>query len=337
MSTAVAERHGVSPQQFEAEILPAYAPVVLRGLAADWPAVAAGRAGPRSMADYLKRFDGGRPLQAMVAPPAVKGRFFYSDDLQGFNFDRVEIPLGVLVDELVKMAGHPAAPAVYAGAVEAAEAFPGWTQANPLPLPAPLATPRLWIGNASQVATHFDMSTNIAVVAAGRRRFSLFPPEAAADLYVGPLDVTIAGQPTSMVDLEAPDLGRYPQFAQALAVMQTADLEPGDAIFIPPMWWHNVKAMGPLNLLVNYWFGEATALSPFTALIHALAAVRDLPPGQRAAVKAWFEHYVFSDAAPQIADHLPAARRGVLGPPGEARNTRTRDYLLKALGGRPKA
>ncbi len=58
----VAEVHGVTPERFTDEIVPAYRPVVLRGLVAHWSAVAAGRAGPAAMADYIRRFDGGRPI-----------------------------------------------------------------------------------------------------------------------------------------------------------------------------------------------------------------------------------------------------------------------------------
>src|SRR3546814_2525666 len=59
-----------------------------------------------------------------------------------------------------------------------------------------------------------------------------------------------------MVDLAAPDLTRYPRFAEALAHAMTAELEPGDAIYIPGLWWHDVQAAGPFNVLVNYWWGH---------------------------------------------------------------------------------
>ena len=328
---AVDEVHAVTPERFRDEIAVGYAPVIMRGVASQWPAVRAGRGGPAAMAEYLARFGGRRPLAAMIGPPAIKGRFFYSDDFKGLNFDRVEIPLETLVGELLKMAGHPAPPAVYAGAVAAADSFPGFAAENVMPLDVPKAIARLWVGNASQVAAHYDGSANIAVVAAGKRRFSLFPPEQGANLYVGPLDFTVAGQPTSMVDLEAIDLERFPLFSTALNTMRVADLAPGDALFIPPFWWHGVKAEGPLNVLVNYWYGEMAALSPFTALIHALVSIRDLPQGERAAVRDWFERYVFNDAAAQVADHLPPHVRGVLGPPGPERDARARDYLLKVI------
>jgi len=328
----VAEVHGVTPERFAEEIVPAYRPVVLRGLVAHWPAVAAGRAGPAAMADYIRRFDGGRPANVMVAGPEIGGRFFYAPDMVGFNFTRAQVMLPILLDQLVAQAEDPAPPALYAGAATAPDTFPGWVEANPLPLATPEATPRLWIGNASRVSTHYDVSSNIAAVVAGPRRFVLFPPEQGPNLYVGPLDQTIAGQPTSMVDLQSPDLERFPRFAEAMAAMQVAELEPGDAIFVPSLWWHDVSASGPLNVLVNYWWGQQASASPFPALIHALLAVRDLPPGEREAVRGWFDHYVFGEGAARAGDHLPKAARGVLDTPSATRSERIRGYLMRALG-----
>ena len=80
--------------------------------------------------------------------------------------------------------------------------------------------PRVWFGNRVTVQTHYDISSNIACVVAGRRRFTLFPPEQLVNLYVGPLEFTLAGQPISMVKLEQPDFERYPRFRQALAAAQ---------------------------------------------------------------------------------------------------------------------
>jgi hypothetical protein len=55
----------------------------------------------------------------------------------------------------------------------------------------------IWIGNRTRIAAHYDLPDNVAVVAAGHRRFTLFPPEQVRNLYVGPVDFTRrpAGQP----------------------------------------------------------------------------------------------------------------------------------------------
>lgn len=327
---AVCEIFDTTPDTFE-EIASGYQPVVLRGLARDWPGVAAGRAGDAELARYLARFQGGKPLNLLAGGPQIDGRFFYRDDMRGFNFERGQITLQLLLEALLNEADNPAPPALYAGSASAPDHFPGWSEENVLPLATPGAVPRVWIGNASRVSTHYDASSNIAVVVAGRRRFSLFPPEQAANLYVGPLDVTMAGQPTSMVDIEAPDLARFPRFRDAVAAMQVAELEPGDAIFVPSLWWHEVRATGPLNVLVNYWWGQADQGSPFPALVHAILSIRDLPPGEREAMRAWFDLYVFGDDARHVADHLPASAHGILGPPSPQRNQMMRGFLQRTL------
>ncbi|AGH44341.1 cupin-like domain-containing protein [Paraglaciecola psychrophila] len=83
------------------------------------------------------------------------------------------------------------------------------------------------------VAPHFDEASNIAVVAAGKRRFTFFPPEQIKNLYIGPLDFTPSGQPISLVNLRDPDLKRFPRYEEAYKNAMSVELNPGDAIYIP--------------------------------------------------------------------------------------------------------
>lgn len=321
---------------FVREIVPSFRPVVLRGLARDWPVVAAGAEGPRALADYLARQDNGRPVDIMTGPPELDGRFFYAPDLRGFNFQIDKAPLGAVLARLLALIDDPHPHGLYAGAILASEHLPGFVGANPLPLALPTtdAMPRVWIGNASHVSPHYDLSDNIAVVVAGQRRFTLFPPEQTRNLYVGPLNMTPAGQPVSMVDLRTPDMERYPRFAEAWSHAVAADLEPGDAIYIPTLWWHAVEAHGPFNMLVNYWHNHPDHGGAFLALVHALLAVRDEPLPRRQAWAAWFDHLVFGEDAPHAADHLPDHARGVQGPASRARAEAIRTFVARGLTGR---
>lgn len=311
---------------------------MLREQVADWPAVRAASEGRQAAAQYLTRFDRGAPVEVMVGAPAIRGRFFYRDDWQGFNFARQRVTLGQLVAELLRIADDPSPHALYAGAAAAGEHLPGWSEANPLDLPMENAPARVWIGNATRVSTHFDESPNVACVVAGRRRFLLFPPDQLANLYVGPLDHTMAGQPTSLVDPDAPDLQRFPRFAEAMRHALIAELAPGDAIYMPALWWHGVAASGPFNVLVNYWSERGAegggGASPFLSLVHALMAVRDLPLHEREAWRGAFDHYIFGQDAARAGDHLPEAVRGVLGAASPSRTERIRQFLLRALAGR---
>ena len=327
------ERQGLSREEFLRNIVPGYAPVVLRGIAQDWPLVQASVRSDHAAAEYLLGFDRGAAAEAFVGPASIKGRFFYSEDTRGFNFERRKGALADLLRYTLAIAGRADAPSIYAGALEAPAALPGLAEANPMPLVEGLgADPRIWIGNASTVSTHFDASDNVAVVAAGRRRFTLFPPDQVHNLYVGPLDHTMAGQPASMVELNAPDFDRYPRFREALDHALVAELEPGDAIYIPALWWHQVDALSPFNVLINYWWADSPDMAArFDAMMYAVLAVSHLPDNRRDAWAAMFDTFVFKRHG-EPAAHLAPEHRSVLGEPTPRLRDYIRGYLMRGLG-----
>ncbi|HEU0100382.1 MAG TPA: cupin-like domain-containing protein [Allosphingosinicella sp.] len=331
----VAEWRDIEARRFGGEIVARARPAILRGLVAHWPAVHAGSS-PESLAQYIARFDRGAPVEGFVAPAEAGGRFFYSDDMNGFNFERRQGRIGDVAAHLARQANAEAGPSVYVGSAPVPECLPGFEVDNALPLLArKAAVPRVWIGNATVVAPHFDLSDNIACVVAGRRRFVLFPPEQVANLYVGPLDHTMAGQPASMVDLRDPDFDRYPRFRQALDAAEVAELEPGDAIYIPSPWWHQVEAPAGFNMLVNYWWDDAPADggSPFEALVHGIFAMGPQSEARKQAWRAMFDHFVFQmDGDP--AGHLAPRHRGILAPSDPSLRSRIRSFLLKMLSRR---
>lgn len=325
------ELNGVTATQFREEIEGRDRPVVLRGLVADWPAVARGRQSPEALVDYLARFDRGRAIGAMSAPPRVRGRFFYTDDLSGFNFQRSQVKITGALEYLLSVQEEEEPPSF---AIQSAPVFanlPGFERDNPLPLVDADVEPRVWIGNAVTVAAHHDPAENIACVVAGCRRFTLFPPDQIANLYLGPFERTPAGTTISMVDFDAPDLERHPRFADAMGQARVADLEPGDALYLPYMWWHHVRSQGRFNMLVNYWWKPRAvdAGHPMDAFLHAMLTIKDLPPAHREAWRAHFEHYVFGNGEPGA--HLPPAYRGVLAPLDEATARGLRDAVTKGI------
>jgi hypothetical protein len=170
-------------------------------------------------------------------------------------------------------------------------------------------------------------------VVAGRRRFTLYPPAAIGDLYIGPIDHTLSGQPVSMA-AGVPGDEAYPRFAAAQASAILVDLEPGDALYLPKLWWHQVEALDPVNILVNYWWDGFAAGpdSPYAALLLAMIAVAERPEPERAAWRAYFDHYVFRPNGHPLA-HLPADRHGVLGPLGEGNYGRIRTLVMRMLRG----
>lgn len=325
-------RSGVTPEVFCNEVQPAGEPVVLKNVAEHWPAVSAGRAGTGSITNYLAGFDNGRPAETIFGPPEIGGRFFYSDDLRGLNFVRRPERVSRSLDELSQLADVPAPPSIYIQSVPVEDHLPGFAQANALQLPPAGTAPRIWIGNRLSVQTHFDLSENIAVVVAGRRRFTLIPPQQLPNLYVGPFELTLAGPPVSLVRPEAYDPQMHPKFAEALRHARSAELNPGDAIYIPYCWWHHVQSLTSFNVLVNYWWTQSRPDlgSPFDAMLHALVALRDLPPRERAVWKGMFDHYVFGANGDPVS-HLPKEVQGALGPHTPEMRRKLKFTLLTSL------
>lgn len=289
-------------------------PIVFRGLVSDWPLVQKSRVSSQEADSYLRSAYDGSPVTAFVTDKKVDGRIFYTEGLSETNFRQIKTDLGWVLDQIREHEGDPASPVVYMGSMALAYCLPGIRDANSLPLPGLDATVRIWIGNRSRVAAHYDVPENIACVCAGTRRFTLFPPEQLENLYVGPIDFTPAGQSISLVDFDEPDFDKYPKFAEAIEHARASELEPGDAIYIPSMWWHHVEGLENLNILINHWWRTCPNYlgAPQDALLHAILSIRDLPPEQREAWRGIFDHYVFHADETSLA-HIPADRRGVLG------------------------
>ena len=330
----IREFSGVDPRALPDEVLQSSEPAVLRGLAAQWPMVQAGQQSAQAAVAYLRGFErkDAQPVVAMVGPPDINGRFFYNATLDEFNFRRENVPLGVALNTLLKYAKEPTPPAIYIGSTTIDTWLPGFRNDNDFALGDREALASIWIGNRTRIAAHQDVPDNLACVVAGRRRVTLFPPQQLSNLYIGPLDFTPAGQAISLVDFDAPDYDRFPRFEEALRHAQVAELGPGDAVFIPSMWWHHMEALETFNVLVNYWWRQTPAWmdTPMNALMLALMTVRDLPAEQRAVWEDVFRHYVFApDEA--TADHIPADALRTLGPIDEARARAMRARLLQRL------
>jgi len=250
----VLECSAPTPEQFRTEILSSGQPAVMRDVARDWPLVIAALQGPSEAMSLLAKGANGTMTSVLRADPEQQGRFHYGPDVQSFNFIRGQGNVPGIIAGLREQENSYRPFAIAAQSMIAERYFPGFTGTHPMPFVPVSAEPRLWIGNAAKVATHNDPTENVAVVAVGRRRFTLFPPSAESDLYMGPHHPTPAGARISMVHVTAPDFDRFPRFAKALEVAQVAELKPGDAIFIPRDWYHHVEALDRFNVLVNYWW-----------------------------------------------------------------------------------
>ena len=314
------------------DVLEATQPLVLRGLAGEWPMVKASRQSSSDAVGYLRGYYQDATVCAFVGDASADGRVFYNEDLSGFNYESKMIRFDHVLDMLEQHAGDAQPPLIYVGSTTVDVCLPGFRRDNDVGFGeyTPLAS--IWVGNRTRIAPHHDLPDNVACSVAGRRRFVLFPPEQLENLYVGPIDFTPAGQAISLVDVRYPDFEKFPRFRRALREARMAELEPGDAILIPSMWWHYVESLDSFNVLVNYWWRKSPAYMgpPIDVLMHALLTIRDLPAEQRRAWKGIFEKYIF-DANEEFVAHIPEHRRGVLSPLDERGARELRARLLNRL------
>lgn len=309
------------------DLLHATQPVLARGLVNHWPLV---QAANRSIDDLVAQLRGhynGSTIGAFLGQDDQ--RVFYNDTFDGLNFQRIMTSLDSILDHLTD---PKASRMLYVGSTAIDTTMPGLRDSNNLDFGSldPLAS--FWLGTPTVIAAHFDVPDNLACVVAGRRRFTLFPPDQVENLYVGPIDRTPAGPAISLADLRDPDFDRFPRLKMALEHAQVFDLGPGDALRIPSMWWHAVESLDKVNLLINYWWQTAPSYlgRPMDALLHGVLSLRDLAPDQKKAWRKLFDHYVF-DNDESTTEHIPSHARGLLDPLTDDSARKLRAMVLNGL------
>ena len=329
---AIAEWHEVDSETFLSEIVAANRPAVIRQLARAWPSVEACRHSAAEACRYLAQFDIGKSVYTIAAPPSEGGRFFYRSDLRGLNFKRGEIPLKQVLAQIEQQAGEDNQHAIAVQSLSVRDILPAFERDNPALLTDTAVAPTMWIGTAGKVAPHYDVHRNLACVVAGKRRFLLYPPGEVASLYPGPVLNAPGGVPVSLVNVWDPDLDRHPRYAEALAAGFEATLEPGDAVYIPGLWWHGVESLERVNVLVNYWWGGIAdgAPSPNDSLLHAMLAIAGLDTAERAAWRHFFDFYVFRISGDPAA-HLPAHLDDLATSLTDEQRRTVKEFLSKRL------
>lgn len=289
-------------------------PILLRSLVSHWPIVEKAKKSNDEVVEYLTKLYSGVPVVEVQGGAELSGRIGYVDDFSKLNCVSQKKPLQEVFDDILSVAKQPSPPLYYVGTTPIHTLLPKFGDSNFLNLSKKKATAYMWIGNKSCIAGHYDLPDNLACNVVGRRRFTLFPPNQLKNLYVGPLDFTPAGQPISLVDVRAPDYECFPKFREAQDVSLVAELDPGDALFLPSMWWHHVEGLDDLNILVNYWWRQSPGYmsSPADVLDLALLTIRDLPSVQKQAWREILDHYVFNNND-QTAEHIPEEARGSIG------------------------
>jgi len=311
---------GVKPDQIPFDqLFAAEGPIILRGLVSDWSLVKAGEQSPGKAMEILQSHSSKKPVGVYITPPEAEARFFYNQDCTGFNYQSKYLQLSDIFAQIREAENNPDHSYYYMNSLTLDNCFPGLRADNDLSFDHQAFTnnqplSKVWVGTESIAAAHYDVPSNLACCVLGARRFTLFPPEQIHNLYPGPLEPTPGGQVITMVDLKNPDFERFPRVRRALEAAVVVDLQPGDAVYYPSMWWHQVEALSPFNIMINFWWLRSPAYmgNPMDIVMHAIMGIRDRPEAEKNAWREVFEYYIFGPAdTPR--EHLPASIQGALG------------------------
>ena len=226
----IERRSGMSSEEFLERYYAANRPVILTGEMTAWPALT------RWTPEYLKakigsgviEYQGGR-----LGDPLFE---MYKDT------HRREAPFDRFIDHILELGtSNDAYLTAYNSARNAAVLAPLRDDLGSLDkfLDRHAENPfgMAWIGPAGTVTSlHHDLTNNLIAQIVGRKRIKLHPSSEVGKLY------NFRHVFSDVPDLEDPhvDLARYPRLNE----LRSYDvlLEPGDIIFMPLGWWHQVKS-----------------------------------------------------------------------------------------------
>lgn len=210
-------------------------PVVITGALEDWPA-------RHWSAEYFKSQYGDR---MMPVAPIRDGKVVYGTEF-GVRYEQIRF--GEWVDGL--LAGSPLP---YYAMFHVNEVLPDLANDLRVPSfrpPAPWSQTRFWMSPADTGSPmHQDLPDNLLAQLIGRKRIVLIPPRDSWRMYREPLTSHLPQY--SRVDVEHPDFARFPRFARAR--QSVVEIGPGDLLYLPRLWWHQVRSLD-FSVSVNHWW-----------------------------------------------------------------------------------
>jgi len=228
----------LTAQEFEREYELKSRPLIIKDAVKDWPALTLWKP------DLLK----GRYASKMVKIYSSNDKWF--DYTAPKMIETIEMPFG----EALRLIHQPPSDAThyYLAQKSLPEDFPEMAAEIKTPSIAKskrmLAT-NLWYGSKGNITKlHYDDANNFLVQVVGRKKLILFYPEQYSCLY----PTNDSNMPhVSKVNIFNPDLDQYPLFKHAVA--EEIILNPGEVLYLPTFWWHQVESLD-IAISVNFWW-----------------------------------------------------------------------------------
>lgn len=95
-----------------------------------------------------------------------------------------------------------------------------------------------------QLWTHYDMMDNILCHMYGTKHVTLWNPNLAHRMY-------LHGSTSEVIHIDTENVDKYPLFPYNQSISCT--LQPGDLLYIPSLWFHNIHAENPCISINLFW------------------------------------------------------------------------------------
>ena len=92
--------------------------------------------------------------------------------------------------------------------------------------------------------THYDVMDNMLIQIKGEKEVVFFSPKDALNLYLN-------GDKSEIIDIENTDFEKFPKFKTV--DRYSCKICPGDVLFIPALWFHNVTALNFCVSVNVFW------------------------------------------------------------------------------------
>jgi hypothetical protein len=160
--------------------------------------------------------------------------------------------------------------------------------------------PGLWMGPRGSVTQlHHDFADNLFTQVRGQKRVILADPDCEELLHRFPF--RLYGRKSSwhlsLVKTGAtPDLDRFPDFAGV--DLYDFVMQPGDMLYLPVFWWHELHALGQPTVSVSQWWDTRAyeeVLETIFRLTQFAEDYESLPRHWRAFVRRLYERTLFAN------------------------------------------
>lgn len=211
-------------------------PQVWRGVGRDWPAVR------HWTFAHLGALDPHRPVQV------VRG------NRETGATRLVDTTWGQHLSELNRTGLDTDAPVDHLKEFDLLKHFPNLAddlELTPLFPPGSVCSHQAWIGPAqARTGLHYDLLDNVALTIRGRKRFYLLPPGSVQQMRLA----SSKYDRWARLSLIGIDQLMATHGALGAAAVKVVDLDPGDALYVPQGWWHEVVNL-EASVLLSGFFG----------------------------------------------------------------------------------